>query len=223
MSPNSSSTCLIGQERPLGGTADPFSLPPPVAIGGLANSTPCVPRMPPTTGRGTLRGGRQPARHRRWYRGPNREGEACLSGGPAPAPPFRPHASRYGKRARRARGSRPGGSCAALFAGGCGGGARQDAHEPKGSFQPAGPPRELPRQAVDRAAGRARTAGAKQRHPRGTERGGHDRLLLLHRKLPRTGRRQATGVGHRTGARDDPPAPRAQPGRQPAGAGRRPT
>ena len=69
MSPNSSSTCLAGRNARSAALRTISPCPPPVAIGGSANSTPCVPRTPPTV---AGRGRASPARRatHRWYRGP---------------------------------------------------------------------------------------------------------------------------------------------------------
>ena len=77
---------------------------------------------------------------------------------------------------------------AGLLVSGCGGGTRQDAQEPKGTFRVRIVRASFPAlQAIARPTNlelQVRNTGTPHR----AERGGHDRLLLLRRQLPRTWR-----------------------------------
>ncbi len=180
MSPISSSRCLVGKYA-RSATLRTISAYPSSGrrLRGQANCTPCGRPAPLST----CGAARWTARQRRWYRG------AIVRGGGESCSQRAAHAG--GPTASGVGGA--GAACRQQpVAVGCGGGARQDAHEPKGTLRRcrscARASRQL--QAIARPD-RAGTGGAQQRHAHGAERGGHGRLLLLHRKLSRTGCQQA--------------------------------
>jgi len=92
----------------------------------LANSTPCAPGAPPLTARGAE--GARADRDDRWYRGPIVRGSPVFPLVPRGAGPRRRGDARSTFSATRFLVL--GASCA-LLAGGCGGGSKQDAGEPK--------------------------------------------------------------------------------------------
>ena len=79
-----------------------------------------------------------------------------------------------------------------------------------------GPPRELPRQAIDGPPGEPRARDPQHGRPHGADRGGLGRLLRLHLRLPPSRLRPASRLDHRTGTRPDLRPPRAERGGQPA-------
>jgi len=107
------------------------------------------------------------------------------------------------------------GACVALLAAGCGG-ARQDAHEPRGdftvrvvkaSFLPISPSPDRP----------ASNCECKTPAPRPCRTSRSRSTPSTTPKTTRTGHQQAPDLGHRRGSRADPQAPRPNPGGQPTG------
>ena len=106
---------------------------------------------------------------------------------------------------------------------GCGGGSRQDAHEPEATLPHAGDPGQLPPPAGGVPAGDARNRVAQRRHPDGAQRGGHRGLADLRLQLCRAGRPDTRPIwADRTGPRGDRDPAGGNPGAQPPRGAPRP-
>ena len=189
MSPNSSSTCRAGKNARSATLEPSLPAPPRVAVGGsrelYAMRTRCAtgyPRRDPMSRAQAATHAQQPLISCR-----HREGTESLRAGRASA-----HARR----------------CSLS---GCGGGTEQTHGEVKRSYKIENlARRRFPtKQSIAGPTDTARQ-GAQRRKPNDAERGGHRRLLLLRRKISRTGRQQAPGVGGRTAAPGVPRASRAE-------------
>ena len=202
MSPNSSSTCLRRDERPLGDAANHLCLAlPRVAIGGRGNSTPCSLAAPPVNPR-ACRGSASCAQ-RRWYRGAIVRGRLrVLSPGAGGAA-----ASRAVRRPLPAIAASLSAAGLAAVASGCGG-SPATAGEPSKTFHIEVVRASFPaKQAVAQARAAADDGAQPQHAKRSRTSPSTRRLLPLHLALsansPRT--RDPSGSSNAAPARSAKP------------------